>query len=50
MEIGWEFYNHNYDDVILDTVNQKYNGKTENNSIIENIKEFPYTSELKMVI
>lgn len=47
IQIGWEFYNHNYDDVILEAVNDKYRVKEENANVIENIKEFCYNSEEK---
>ena len=46
IELGWEFENENedfdYNTIIEDIVNEKYKKKEENNSIINNIKEFTY--------
>lgn len=44
IELGWEFENEafDYNTIIENIVNEKYKTKEENNSIINNIKEFTY--------
>ena len=42
VEAGWSFNTINYDDVIMETVDNKYKDNTDNISTINNIKSYTY--------